>query len=130
MKNRPEALRQLQAALEENPICALLGPRQCGKSTLAGILAEKRQAHWFDLERAADAAAPGQPEPLWKNGRSRRFAAFEGDPLLEFPGSDDAKKVTCEPGFCAGGRAQANRTSCRAMSRCRLPEAAFRAGER
>ena len=62
MQDRPEALRQLETALEENPVCALLGPRQCGKSTLAGMLAEKREGHWFDLERAADAAALAQPE--------------------------------------------------------------------
>jgi len=62
MQARPEALRQLETALEENPVCALLGPRQCGKSTLAGMLAEKREGHWFDLERAADAAALVQPE--------------------------------------------------------------------
>lgn len=62
MQDRPGALKQLETALEENPVCALLGPRQCGKSTLAGMLAGKREAHWFDLERAADAAALAQPE--------------------------------------------------------------------
>lgn len=33
------------------PICALLGPRQCGKSTLAKLYAEKfKTVHFFDLE--------------------------------------------------------------------------------
>ena len=62
MQNRLEALGQLETALEENPVCALLGPRQCGKSTLAGMLAEQREGHWFDLEAAADVAALAQPE--------------------------------------------------------------------
>jgi predicted AAA+ superfamily ATPase len=47
-------------------VIALLGPRQCGKSTLARQVADheaKRQdVHWFDLESATDRAALQQAE--------------------------------------------------------------------
>lgn len=59
---RRAALRHLKQVLEENPVGALLGPRQCGKTTLARELAMESSAHWFDLERADDRAALAQPE--------------------------------------------------------------------
>ena len=62
MIERAQALGMLSQTLDENPVCALLGPRQCGKSTLARMLADGRKAHWFDLERAGDQAALKQPE--------------------------------------------------------------------
>jgi len=59
---RIQALRSVETALDENPVCALLGPRQCGKTTLARQLAEKRKAHYFDLETAAGRARLEHPE--------------------------------------------------------------------
>ena len=56
MIKRPRVLQALKSALEDNPVAVLLGPRQCGKTTLARLLAEKTQATIFDLERAADRA--------------------------------------------------------------------------
>jgi uncharacterized protein len=50
---RPQALKAIATALEENPVCALLGPRQCGKTTLARQIAEKGKSHSFDLETAS-----------------------------------------------------------------------------
>ena len=52
MLHRKEAMSRLETALEENPVAALLGPRQCGKSTLARMLADREGGHWFDLEGA------------------------------------------------------------------------------
>jgi len=52
MIQRPQALKAVETALEESPVCALLGPRQCGKTTLARQIAAKRKAHFFDLETA------------------------------------------------------------------------------
>jgi len=46
--------RQVQAALKRSPVVALLGPRQCGKTTLARDIARTRAATFFDLERPAD----------------------------------------------------------------------------
>jgi predicted AAA+ superfamily ATPase len=60
--SRNDALNRLETALDENPVAALLGPRQCGKTTLARGLAERRGGHWFDLESAEDRMALAQPE--------------------------------------------------------------------
>jgi len=62
MLHRKEAMSRLETALEENPVAALLGPRQCGKSTLARMLTDREGGHWFDLESAEDRGALAQPE--------------------------------------------------------------------
>ena len=59
---RSAAAARLKTALEENPVCALLGPRQCGKSTLAREFSDGREVRWFDLEDSGDRAALRQPE--------------------------------------------------------------------
>jgi predicted AAA+ superfamily ATPase len=56
MIDRPRVLKELKTALDDNRVAVLLGPRQCGKTTLARTLAEDAQATIFDLERAADRA--------------------------------------------------------------------------
>ncbi|MBA4393561.1 MAG: ATPase [Desulfobacca sp.] len=46
---------ELQKSLTHNPVTALVGPRQCGKSTLARHILEKRQdALFLDLELPSD----------------------------------------------------------------------------
>jgi predicted AAA+ superfamily ATPase len=52
--NRPLALRRLVTALGRAPVTALLGARQCGKTTLARMLGQKRKIRYFDLEDMAD----------------------------------------------------------------------------
>lgn len=47
--------------LRESPAVALLGPRQCGKSTLARSLAGYRPETYFDLENPADLQALAEP---------------------------------------------------------------------
>src|ERR1700722_19739172 len=48
---RPRYLKALKAILAEQPICALLGPRQCGKTTLARQLTKQYDnSHYFDLD--------------------------------------------------------------------------------
>ncbi len=53
---------RLEAALARSPICALLGPRQCGKTTLAKSLAEGVESHYFDLESPRDQLRLQNPE--------------------------------------------------------------------
>ena len=43
------------------PAVALLGPRQCGKTTLARQLAESSKSTYFDLENPVDLARLSQP---------------------------------------------------------------------
>jgi len=50
---RPAVVGALQSALKRSPIVALLGPRQCGKTTLAHLLVGE-QSHFFDLESSLD----------------------------------------------------------------------------
>ena len=63
MLKRASYLKAIDHSLSENPICALLGPRQCGKTTLARQWAAgRKQTHYFDLERAAAQARLANPE--------------------------------------------------------------------
>ncbi len=52
---------EVRAALRRSPIVSILGPRQCGKSTLARQLAGAR-AHRFDLENPVDVARLAEPQ--------------------------------------------------------------------
>lgn len=47
--------------MRHNPVAVLLGPRQCGKTTLARQLAQKQRHVLFDLEDPADAARLSAP---------------------------------------------------------------------
>jgi len=60
---RPQRIRDVHDAMDRSPLIALLGPRQCGKTTLAHEVAGTN-ATYFDLERGSDrqalAVAPEQ----------------------------------------------------------------------
>jgi uncharacterized protein len=68
MLDRPQALLRVRRALRRQKVVALLGPRQCGKTTLARELLPARSPRYFDLEDPAGLARLGQPmtalEPL------------------------------------------------------------------
>ena len=60
---RPDAVGRLGRTLAANPVCALLGPRQSGKTTLARLVSERRKlVHWFDLETAVARRQLAEPE--------------------------------------------------------------------
>lgn len=61
MIRRPKLLSTLRAALRRSPVVALLGPRQCGKTTLAKALARAGRARYFDLEDPSDLGALDAP---------------------------------------------------------------------
>jgi hypothetical protein len=47
---RPNLLSRIEEGFGKKPITLLLGPRQCGKTTLARHYAGRPDTHWFDLE--------------------------------------------------------------------------------
>ena len=61
MIQRGEFLSAVERGLAGNPGVVLLGPRQCGKTTLARQISEAREAVFFDMENPDDAAALEQP---------------------------------------------------------------------
>ncbi|MCS6804518.1 MAG: ATP-binding protein [Blastocatellia bacterium] len=62
MIDRPAYLQQLSIAVKRSPVTALLGPRQVGKTTLARMFAEGKQATHFDLESQPDRQRLQNPE--------------------------------------------------------------------
>jgi predicted AAA+ superfamily ATPase len=64
---RPTATEKVRKALNRAPICALLGPRQCGKTTLARSIAQERSSHFFDLESPRDLLRLQNPELALQN---------------------------------------------------------------
>ena len=64
---RPQAYKNITKILELFPVAALLGPRQCGKTTLAKIIAEKNPSTFFDLENPVDVARLSAPMSVLEN---------------------------------------------------------------
>ena len=62
MLARPDYLRRLAVSTARAPVTALLGPRQCGKTTLAREFAAGRNATRFDLESEPDIRQLANPE--------------------------------------------------------------------
>ena len=62
MINRPTYLERLLTAIQRSPITALLGPRQCGKTTLARLFAQKKEVAYLDLESQPDLQRLQNPE--------------------------------------------------------------------
>ena len=62
MIKRPYQIEHLSTATKRAPITALLGPRQCGKTTLARMFTENLSAVFFDLESRPDLRRLQNPE--------------------------------------------------------------------
>jgi uncharacterized protein len=73
---RAALTRALRSALAKNPVVALLGPRQCGKSTLARQIAgEGKAATYLDLENPSDLAV--LTEPMSALGRFKGLVVLD-----------------------------------------------------
>jgi len=56
--------------VERVPVTAILGPRQCGKSTLAGeFLKTSKRSLRLDLEKPSDLAMLRDPEAFFESNR-------------------------------------------------------------
>ena len=62
MIDRPSYIEKLSTALRRSPVVALLGPRQCGKTTLARIFGHKKKSAQLDLESQPDIQRLQNPE--------------------------------------------------------------------
>ncbi|NQW99155.1 ATP-binding protein [bacterium] len=58
---RPQFRHQIERALAHNPVVALLGPRQCGKTTMAREFLSESSANYFDMEDPAICAMMANP---------------------------------------------------------------------
>ncbi len=81
MIDRPFYLKQLATAVRRSPVTALLGPRQCGKTTLARQFAENHRTTYFDLESQPDRQRLENPELML--GRLEGLAIL--DEIQEMP---------------------------------------------
>lgn len=61
MIKRSELLKRVRFALKRSRIVALIGPRQCGKTTLARELVEADSPNYFDLEDPVSLARLDEP---------------------------------------------------------------------
>ena len=64
---RPEPIRQIETSFQIHPVTALLGPRQCGKTTLARFIAEQEPTTIFDLESPVDTQRLSAPMQALKD---------------------------------------------------------------
>ena len=67
MLPRTDYLHQLEVATSRSPVAALLGPRQCGKTTLARQFATTSKSTFFDLESEPDVRRLANPELVLGN---------------------------------------------------------------
>ncbi|MFH0731512.1 MAG: ATP-binding protein [Candidatus Omnitrophota bacterium] len=61
MIKRNDLYKKIQLAIRYGRVVALLGPRQCGKTTLARQFVSPDSAHYFDLEDPVGAAKLAEP---------------------------------------------------------------------
>ncbi|MGE5892874.1 MAG: ATP-binding protein [bacterium] len=61
MIKRENLMRRVRSALRRSRIVALIGPRQCGKTTLARLLVEPDSPNYFDLEDPSSLARLDEP---------------------------------------------------------------------
>ena len=69
MIGRPELVDRVEEGLARSPVTLILGPRQCGKTTLARLLGEKQAGSYYDLESPRDLARLAQPQTVLEAAR-------------------------------------------------------------
>ncbi len=64
MLKRKKIVQQIQDAIKRGRVVSLLGPRQCGKTTIAREFALPGSSNYFDLEDPIDSAKLSQPRNI------------------------------------------------------------------
>lgn len=62
MIGRQQAMRNIRRALQRSRVVALIGPRQCGKTTLATQIVDPQSVNYFDLEDPRSVARLSEPK--------------------------------------------------------------------
>jgi len=95
---------KIKQKLENMPGVVILGPRQCGKSTLAkAIISEIRTSVYLDLERPSDVSKLRDPEAFFSlNSVSRATMTSWAILFTGLPGRDGSSKIFFL--FCQTGR--------------------------
>jgi len=75
---------KLHRALARSPAVAILGPRQCGKSTTAKILLKNISSVYFDLQDRVDRNKLAEPELFFDHHRDKLICLDEIQLLPEF----------------------------------------------
>jgi len=128
---RKEYRDWITRALGRSPIVALLGPRQCGKTTLARLLCDQRRSTYM-AQGPSDRASPLKPETSIRITQDQKdFTTCKSKP------SSQAKVALCSKFACGiesadgrpapSGRCHAQRamTASRAQAGCQDNAAAF-----
>jgi len=76
--------RNLLLAINRAPVVAILGPRQCGKSTLAKHFLERTDSIYLDLQNRADRNKLNEPELFMEQYSDRLICLDEIQRLPEF----------------------------------------------
>lgn len=85
MIERAELLRQVEYGLKRYAVTAILGPRQCGKTTLAKEVGRLENAVYFDLEDPNDQARLATPQLTLEGQRgSKPFSGRQGRMIWAF----------------------------------------------
>ncbi|MFH1798815.1 MAG: ATP-binding protein [Candidatus Omnitrophota bacterium] len=79
-----ELTSTITSKLKANPVVAILGPRQCGKSTLAkAILKDLKNTLFLDLERSSDLNKLRDPELFFASNKDKLICLDEIQRLPE-----------------------------------------------
>ncbi len=76
--------KKIRTALARSPAVAILGPRQCGKSTTAKVLLKSFDAIYLDLQDRIDRNKLSEPELYFERYRDRLVCLDEIQRLPEF----------------------------------------------
>jgi len=66
---RPELVARVNDGLKHSPVTLILGPRQCGKTTLAKMMGEKQAGSYYDLENPRDLGRLVHPQTVFEAAR-------------------------------------------------------------
>jgi uncharacterized protein len=69
--------RSVKESLKDNPVVAITGPRQCGKSTLVKNLLNIKDLLYLDLERTSDLRKLDEPEWFLESQKKRTICLDE-----------------------------------------------------